>query len=76
MLFFVIIAFFTVYMLTSQSSGSGYHVVPWHQSPTPKVTEHTKSDAEKERERKKEQYEKHEQEMRNEFAAEYEAGKK
>lgn len=71
MLLLLAIALVTVFMLASSSSRGGYHVVPW----TEKLTDHAKSEAEREKDRQHEEYEKHEQEMRDEFAAEYEAAK-
>ena len=85
MLFFVTIAVLTVWMLTSHSSDSGYHVVPWQKTPPPppppppqppKEAEPQKSPAELEKERKKQEYERHEQALRDEFASEYDAARR
>lgn len=75
----VLIAVFSivcVFLLTSHSSSSSYQAVPWKDPPTSpdgsteEVPEEELSEAQR-----KERYEKHEQELRDTFAAEYERAK-
>ncbi|KAF6835428.1 hypothetical protein CPLU01_04299 [Colletotrichum plurivorum] len=91
-LLFLALAAVSVYFLATRGAPAGYHVVPWNhdlQPPEkaapatppepPKSEEEKKQDEEKrkqEEERLKQEREKHEQALRDEFAAEYEAAKR
>jgi hypothetical protein len=60
----------TVYILAFRTTSAGYRVIPWrHEKPEPKPPP-----TPEELERQK--WEQHEQELRDEFKAEYEAAKK
>ncbi|KAH7376385.1 hypothetical protein B0T11DRAFT_20427 [Plectosphaerella cucumerina] len=69
---FMVFSMFCIYLLTSQSSGSRYQVVPWKGPPgsSDSSAEVVLSEAER-----KKLYEENEQALRDRFAAEYEAAK-
>ncbi|KAL2758182.1 hypothetical protein ACRALDRAFT_2040434 [Sodiomyces alcalophilus JCM 7366] len=63
---------FTIYLLSYKSSGDGYRVVPWSRD---QKSDRPRTEQQVEKERAKQLREQHEQNLRDEFAYEYERAK-
>jgi hypothetical protein len=70
----VALFFVAVYLLTLQGSSIGYHVVPWRHGSTSKSRE--PGTEESERQMPQEERDRHDQELRDLFQAEYETTSK
>ncbi|EFQ28236.1 hypothetical protein CGRA01v4_11843 [Colletotrichum graminicola] len=83
-LLFFAIAIISVYFLATRGAPTGYHVVPWNHEGTvpapdkaaaPPEPPKSEEERKEEEERQKQERERHEQDLRDEFAREYEAAK-